>query len=258
MNSGHFISNPAFLDQGYRLTNTVQFSAHVLRNIAASPSGDIYLINSSDIWMRPAVGGSFASTGAPSRSWAGLCAAPNGDIYASETNGSVWIRAGGVGSFVDLVQTNRRWHALAAAPNGDIYCTILAGGDIYRRAAGVGNFIGLGEPSRDCRGAAAAPNGDIYVGVSGGDIFKRTGGVGSFAATGQTSRAWNCMTADVNGHIYAGDGSNGLLYRLAPGASKFIPLCFRKQNWSGITQAADKAMWFCSSPGFVFYHRYLI
>jgi len=150
--------------------------------------------------------GDFADLSQTTRYWMGMCAAPNGNIYACVGAGDIYMQTAGAGNFAALSQTSRSWYGMCAAPNGNIYA-VDYNGDIYMQTAGAGNFIALSQTSRKWTGIAAAPNGDIYavVGDSGaesGDIYRQTAGTGDFVALGKASRAWAGITVDLNGNIY--------------------------------------------------------
>ena len=189
-------------------------------------------LNSLRVRTGLAVGIVFSGLSQASREWQGMCAAPNGDIYASVYNGDIYIRQGGTGDFIGLGQTARNWVGMCAAPNGDIYATVY-NGDIYIRQGGTGNFAPLSQTSRKWRGICAAPNGDIYACVATGDIYIRQGGTGNFVALGQTSRDWGYMAASSEGDIYANVFNLGIYIRQG-GTGDFVTLYRSARQWRGI------------------------
>ena len=74
---------------------------------------------------------SFAALNQTVRSWYGMAAAPNGDIYVSVSGGDIYKSTAGAGNFIALNQTARDWRSMAAAPNGDIYVCVNST-DIYK------------------------------------------------------------------------------------------------------------------------------
>ena len=48
--------------------------------------------------------------------------------------------------FNALGQTHRDWEGMAAAPNGNVYAADSNDGDIYMQTGGVGDFVALGQP----------------------------------------------------------------------------------------------------------------
>ena len=75
------------------------------------------------------------------RSWVGMAAAPNGNVYACVYGGGIYMQTNGIGNFVTLNQTTRYWVGMCAASNGDVYaCTTGAGGDIYKQTNGARLF----------------------------------------------------------------------------------------------------------------------
>jgi hypothetical protein len=149
----------------------------------------------------------------------GMCAAPNGDVYAFNINGLIYKQALGAGTFTDMGVTSLDYRGMCAAPDGDIYVCVH-GGDIYKQTAGAGDFNALSQTTRDWTGMAATPSGNIYACVAGGDIYKQTNGAGDFEALGQTSRTWKCMSASVNGHVYAIEDTR-YVYKQTSGAGDF-------------------------------------
>ena len=179
-------------------------SARSWTGMAAAPNGDIYATAyGGDIYKQSGGTGNFIALGQTSRAWYGMTAAPNGDVYACVTGGDIYKQTGGAGNFVALGQTVASWFGMTAAPNGDVYACVYGGG-IYKQTGGAGNFVALSQASRNWRHMAAAPNGDVYACVNGGDIYKQTGGVGGFVALGQTVASWFGMTAAPDGELYAG------------------------------------------------------
>jgi uncharacterized Zn-binding protein involved in type VI secretion len=94
---------------------------------------------------------------------------PNGNVYASVSNGDIYMQTGGSGDFVALGQSARDWHGMAAAPNGNVYANVY-NGDIYMQTGGSGAFVALNQTARAWRGMCAAPNGNVYACVSNRDI----------------------------------------------------------------------------------------
>jgi hypothetical protein len=151
-----------------------------------------------------------------------MCAAPNGDIYASVSGGDIYMQTAGTGDFVALSQTTRSWHGMCAAPNGDIYAAVN-GGDIYMQTAGTGNFVALSQTARNWYGMCAAPNGNIYAAVIGGDIYcsavmrsilgSVSGMVDAYSGTGFTDFELTFNTSSTNvtpvyiEAIYVGTGA---------------------------------------------------
>jgi len=206
--------------------------------MAAAPNGNVYAcVSGGDIYMQTGGAGDFIALGQTSRSWHGMAAAPNGDVYACVFGGDIYMQTGGAGDFIALGQTSRNWTGMAAAPNGDVYACVVFG-DIYMQTGGAGDFIALGQTSRDWFGMAAAPNGNVYACVSGGDIYMQTGGAGDFIALGQTSRNWIGMAAAPNGDVYAPIIA-GDIYMQTGGAGDFIALGQTSRNWRGMAAAPN-------------------
>lgn len=142
-------------------------------DMCSDPSGNVYAINnggSGYIYKQTAGVGSFSSLGGTARNYTGLCASPNGNIYAAVYGGDIYISTDGGANFSALSQTSRNWNAMCASPNGDIFACV-GSGDIYRRKGGVGDFIALSQTSRSWKAMCASPNREIYADVYGGDIY---------------------------------------------------------------------------------------
>ena len=208
--------------------------------------------NVPDSTVEEWVGGTgvFAALSQTTRNWRGMCAAPNGDIYACVFNGDIYKQTGGVGDFVALSQTSRAWVSLCAASDGDIYACVY-GGDIYKQTGGSGNFAALSQTSRSWTGLCADLDGDIYACVDGGDIYKQTGGSGNFAALSQTSRAWTCLCTAPNGDIYAGVWL-GDIYKQTSGSGNFTALSQTSRNWNGLCADLDGNIYACDYGGDIY------
>ena len=137
------------------------------------------------------------------RFWYGMCAAPNGDIYAccggmsvatfaEETNipkqpfktteisrayvaGDIFKQTGGVGDFISLGQADRNWSGLTALPNGDIYALVTMGSGYHKyKQTGIGDFVEVWESFPVTRSQwpdnapITAPDGAIYSLVDSG------------------------------------------------------------------------------------------
>lgn len=174
------------------------YIAKSLTGITISPStGDVYICDygfdpyaaGGGIYKQTDGSGIFNKlTSVTLRHWGCMAAAPNGNIYAAETNGDIYmLSSAGTGDFAALSQTSRVWVGMTAAPNGNIYACEY-GGDIYMQTGGSGNFIALGQASRVWSALAAAPNGDVYAAEQYGDqsIYIQTFGVGDFVLLSQT------------------------------------------------------------------------
>jgi len=173
-----------------------------------------------------------------SRNWIGMCAAPNGDIYASVTGGDIYKQSGGTGDFVALSQTSRNWSlGMAAAPNGDIYAAAW-GDDIYKQSGGTGDFVALSQGARSWNGMAVAPNGDIYATAWNDDIYKQSGGSGNFVTLSQGARSWHGMCAAPNGDVYA-CAYNGDIYKQSGGVGNFVALSQTSRLWMAMCAAPD-------------------
>ena len=81
----------------------------------------------------------FVDLVAGNKSWRGMAAAPNGNVYACVYGGSIWMQTGGVGAFVDLVAGDKNWNSMAAAPNGDVYACVY-GGSIWMQTGTLGTI----------------------------------------------------------------------------------------------------------------------
>jgi hypothetical protein len=193
--------------------------------------------------------GTFTDLGLAAKQWAGMCTAPNGDVYASVFGGSIWIQSGGVGPFVDLATGNKDWTGMAAAPNGDIYCSVY-NGSIWKRTAGAGAFADLTTGNKAWEGMTAAPNGDIYACVSGVSIWMQTAGVGSFADLGAAAgnKVWEAMCAAPNGDVYACT-YGGSIWKRTGGAGNFADLSAGNKNWCGMTAAQNGDVYACVYGG---------
>jgi hypothetical protein len=168
-----------------------------------------------DIWKRAGGVGDFIALGAPYMDWWGMCASPNGDVYACVKNGDIFKQAHNTSTFVALSQTHRYWKGMCATPNGDVYASV-EGGDIYIQTGGTGSFLPLNQTHRDYGGMAAAPNGDIYVCEFYGDVYIRSGGSGDFIGIGQPNEDWWDMAGAPNGDVYLCDSGGGYIYLYSP------------------------------------------
>jgi len=189
--------------------------------------------------------------------WSGMCAAPNGDVYACVYAGmgdGIYKQSCGVGDFVPLPGTGSGWTGMCAAPNGDVYACQSMG--VYKQSGGVGDFVSIAWLPYGCSGMCAAPNGDIYVCVNGEDIYKQSGGVGNFVALSQTSRAWSGMCAAPNGDVYACAYDTGVydrgICKQSGGVGNFILISNLDLHWSGMCATPYGDVYVCASEENVF------
>ena len=160
--------------------------------------------------------GAFVDLVTGNKSWYGMAAAPNGDVYACVYGGSIWKQTGGAGAFVDLITGNKDWRGMAAAPNGNVYASVSSG-SIWMQTGGVGAFVDLVTGNKTWYGMAAAPNGDVYACVYGGSIWMQTGGAGAFVDLVTGNKNWRGMAAAPYGDVYSSvyDGSIWIQYSTA-------------------------------------------
>jgi hypothetical protein len=180
-----------------------------------------------------------------SNTWRGMCAAPNGNIYAcaygSGGSGSyVQMRASGSGDF-KIVQGAllKKWKGMCAAPNGNIYASVEQGpGNIYMQTAGMGAFISLAQTDRLWQGMCASPSGHVFACVYGGDIYKQTDGSGNFVALTAGNKNWIGMACAPNGDIYAAVFSGDIWVSVDGGAS-FSVIADTDRNWTCLCALSD-------------------
>jgi hypothetical protein len=84
--------------------------------------------------MQTGGSGAFVALNQTARAWRGMCAAPNGNVYACVSNGDIYMQMGGSGAFVALGQSVRSWYGMCAAPNGNVYASVDYG-DIYKQSS---------------------------------------------------------------------------------------------------------------------------
>lgn len=111
------------------------------------------------------------------RVWKGMCAAPNGDVYACSGSGVV---------VTVIDETNIPKERMS--PTVVLSSTVTLG-NIFKQTGGTGDFVSLNQQALNWEGLYAAPNGDIYALSSNGPNpnastkWKQTGGAGDFEQT---------------------------------------------------------------------------
>lgn len=215
--------------------------------VASAPNKDIYATrNTYGIYKRDAAGDfnlyqSFYFAG-------GIGAAPNGDMYAVDTQngGYIWKQPSGDSAFVQISGTSGIWWSdIVGAPNGNIYVAAGPGGTaggagIYMQTAGAGAFNRLSGASADYwEGICAAPNGDIYacLSTSGGTgpagIYKQTGGVGDFIRVAGAGLNWFGIASSSYGDIFA-SVFGGDVYWQRAGTTGFVALGQAHRAWRSL------------------------
>lgn len=150
-----------------------------IRGLCIAPNGDWYVstVGAGDIYVKVGGSGSWVAVGLTD-SWADLCAASSGHIYAAGVNG-VAKRTSGSGNFSYVDSNARGWRGICAFSGSDgdeLYAT--SGSLLYKRAVSGGDFVGIAGTSRsttwrqlgmDQQRNFYAPdlNGDIYKSING-------------------------------------------------------------------------------------------
>ena len=126
--------------------------------------------------------------------------------------------------FYALNQTSRSWQGICAAYNGDVYAGVGAATGLWIRPNGEDTFVELkdsGDASypQNIYGLVGLPNGDIYRTRNGFINKKRTGGTGDFVdypVNGDTFSLMGLAYSPITGYIYQ-------CHFNGPGVSRFLP-----------------------------------
>jgi hypothetical protein len=204
----------------------------------------------------------------------GVCAAPNGDVYATSGQNiyvsGVYKQTAGIGSFVNqnYGSGSEYCYGICSTLSGDIYaCNYYM--DVFhthiiKQSGGIGSFSVFQTFNNEAiRFICSTPNGDVYICggagyyISVGSIYKSSSG-SSFVSQGAGAKNWYgiCSTPNktfpiANADVYACVW-NGDIYKQTAGSGSFVAQGAGNKNWTGITSDQNQNIYACVYGGDIY------
>ena len=248
-----FVSIPAkATDNWQRLDNRWEYqlrSRQLSRDIWActnDASGGIYRSRWDNI--------SFNRIDAPEHPWTGVAVAPNGVVWAVESDGRVYTSVDGGAPFQLIHTAGYAFEDVAASPNGDIWFATWGNQRIYRLVGGELPFVQMAAIYYT-NGVAIAPNLDAWAAVHAEFVYKSIGGTGAWNAISGygTGVQWNDVEVDLNGDVWTIKGT--VIYKNVAGTSGFSTYQDTAGvTWRSISAAINGDMWACEANGDIYYN----